>query len=84
MYLCTQNGVKKGDVVSINLFSCPQYITVHYRTLLAGAVASGLSPLLTDNEIIYQLNDSQIFLQNQYSNIVNKRYFSSYSTSFTE
>ncbi|UCE13413.1 MAG: AMP-binding protein [Candidatus Heimdallarchaeota archaeon] len=54
-----QKGVKKGDVVTICLPNCPQYLIAHLGTLLAGAVSSGLNPLLSENEIAYQLNDSK-------------------------
>ncbi|MHA2297371.1 MAG: AMP-binding protein [Candidatus Hodarchaeales archaeon] len=53
-----QNGVEKGDVVAINLPNCPQYLIAHFSTLLAGAVATGCSFLLSEDEIAYQLNDS--------------------------
>ncbi len=54
-----QNGLKKGDVVAINLPNCPQYLIAHFGTLLAGGAASGCSPLLSEKEIVYQLNDSK-------------------------
>lgn len=54
-----QNGVKKGDVVAINLPNCPQYLFAHFGALLAGAAVSGVNPLLSEKEISYQLNDSK-------------------------
>lgn len=54
-----QNGIKKGDIVSICLPNCPQYLVAHFGTLLAGAVASELNPLLAEGEIAFQLNDSK-------------------------
>lgn len=54
-----QNGLEKGDRVAICLPNCPQYMTAHFGTLLAGGAASGCSPLLSDSEIAYQLNDSE-------------------------
>ncbi|NVM55593.1 MAG: AMP-binding protein [Candidatus Helarchaeota archaeon] len=54
-----QNGLKKGDRVAINLPNCPQYMIAHFGTLLAGGAASGCSPLLSADEIIYQINDSE-------------------------
>jgi long-chain acyl-CoA synthetase len=53
-----KNGFKKGDRVAINLPNCPQYLVAHFGTLLAGGVASGASPLLSLNEMEYQINDS--------------------------
>ncbi|MFX0141278.1 MAG: AMP-binding protein, partial [Candidatus Hodarchaeota archaeon] len=71
-----KNGLEKGDVVAINLPNCPQYMVAHFGTLLAGGVASGCSPLLSDDEISYQLNDSSakfiITLDAVYANITRK------------
>jgi long-chain acyl-CoA synthetase len=53
-----QNGLQKGDVVAISLANCPQYLVAQFGTLLAGGVTSGCSPLLSDDEIAYQLKDS--------------------------
>ena len=53
------NGLQKGDRVAINLPNCPQYLIAHFGTLLAGGVASGCSPLLSPNELAYQINDSE-------------------------
>ncbi|MHA2246839.1 MAG: AMP-binding protein [Candidatus Hodarchaeales archaeon] len=53
------NGLIKGDVVAINLPNCPQYLIAHFGTILAGGVASGLNPLLSEQEISYQLKDSR-------------------------
>ena len=52
------NGFKKGDVVAISLPNCPQYLVAHVATILAGGVSSGLSPLLSPDEVAYQVNDS--------------------------
>ncbi len=54
-----KNGLKKGNRVAINLPNCPQYLAAHYGTLLVGGVASGCSPLLSPNELAYQINDSE-------------------------
>jgi long-chain acyl-CoA synthetase len=54
-----KNGLKKGNVVAINLPNCPQYMAAHFGTLLAGGVCSGCSPLLSVNEYEYQINDSK-------------------------
>jgi len=53
------HNLKKGDVVGINLPNTPQYLIALIGTLKAGCVVSGLSPLLTPKEMIYQLNDCQ-------------------------
>ncbi|MFX1451668.1 MAG: AMP-binding protein [Promethearchaeota archaeon] len=71
-----KNGLEKGDVVAINLPNCPQYMVAHFGTLLAGGVASGCSPLLSDDEIAYQLNDSSakflITLDKVYAEVTRK------------
>ncbi|MBD3253822.1 MAG: AMP-binding protein [Candidatus Lokiarchaeota archaeon] len=75
-----QNGVKKGDVVAINLPNCPQYLFSVYGTYIAGAVCSGLSPLLSEAEMQYQLNDSDakvvvtmdIIHEKRFSKIISK------------
>ncbi|MFX1546667.1 MAG: AMP-binding protein [Promethearchaeota archaeon] len=54
-----QNGVNKGDVVTICLPNCPQSLIAHFGTLLIGAIASGLNPLLSENECAYQLRNSR-------------------------
>jgi long-chain acyl-CoA synthetase len=53
------NGLKKGDVVGINLPNIPEYIIAWLGTLKAGCVVSGVSPLLSPEEMQYQLNDSK-------------------------
>ncbi|MDD1778526.1 MAG: AMP-binding protein [Candidatus Helarchaeota archaeon] len=53
------NGLKKGDAVAINLPNSPQYLAAHFGTILAGGAASGCSPLLSADEIAYQINDSE-------------------------
>ncbi|MFX1518212.1 MAG: AMP-binding protein [Promethearchaeota archaeon] len=58
-FFLQQNGVEKGDVVTICLPNCPQYLIAHFGTLLVGAVSSGLNPLLSEKEVTYQLNNSK-------------------------
>ena len=75
-----KNGLKKGDRVAISLANCPQYMAAHFGTILAGGVSSGVSPLLSEDETVYQLNDSEakfiVILDAVYEkvlrNIVNK------------
>jgi len=54
-----QNGLKKGDVVGINLPNIPEYVISWLGTLKAGCVVSGVSPLLSPEEMQYQLSDSK-------------------------
>ena len=52
-----ENGFKKGDVVGINLPNIPEYVITVIGTLRAGCAVSGVSPLLSAEQIKYQLND---------------------------
>ncbi|MBY8988995.1 MAG: AMP-binding protein [Candidatus Lokiarchaeota archaeon] len=52
-----ENGFKTGDVVGINLPNTPEYLMGIIGTLKAGCIVSGVSPLLSDIEMQYQLND---------------------------
>lgn len=54
-----ERGLKPGDVVALHLPNLPQYLIAVLGILRAGCVVSGLSPLLTGEEICYQLNDSK-------------------------
>ena len=54
-----ERGLKPGDVVALHLPNVPQYLIAVLGVLRAGCVVSGLSPLLTGEEICYQLNDSR-------------------------
>ncbi len=53
-----KNGFKKGDLVGINLPNIPEYVIAWLGTLKAGCVVSGVSPLLSTEEMAYQLKDS--------------------------
>ena len=53
-----KNGIGKGDVVTICLPNTPQYLFAVYGTYMIGGTVSGCSPLLSDPEIMYQLEDS--------------------------
>ena len=52
------SGLKKGDVVGINLPNIPEYLIAWLGTLRAGCVVSGVSPLLSTEEMEFQLKDS--------------------------
>lgn len=54
-----ENGLQKGDVVGINLPNIPEYLIAWLGTLRAGCVVSGVSPLLSAEEMQYQLSDAQ-------------------------
>jgi long-chain acyl-CoA synthetase len=50
-------GFKKGDVVGINLPNTPEYTIAFLGTLKAGCIVSGVSPLMSDIQMHYQIND---------------------------
>ncbi len=50
-------GFEKGDVVGINLPNIPEYLIAVLGALRAGCVFSGVSPLLSAEQIRYQLGD---------------------------
>lgn len=56
-HMLIENGFKKGDVVGINLPNTPQYVISLIGALRAGCIISGVSPLLSAEQIKYQLND---------------------------
>ncbi len=51
-------GLKKGDTVGINLPNLPAYYTGLIGIQKAGCVLTGVSPLLTADELNHQLKDS--------------------------
>jgi long-chain acyl-CoA synthetase len=51
------NGFEKGDVVGINLPNIPEYVISLIGALRAGCAISGVSPLLSAEQIKYQLTD---------------------------
>jgi long-chain acyl-CoA synthetase len=53
-----KSGFEKGDVVGINLPNIPEYVIAWLGTLRAGCAVSGVSPLLSAEEMQHQLSDS--------------------------
>jgi len=51
------NGFKKGDVVAVNLANIPEYPIAVVGILRAGCVLSGVSPLMSEIQMQYQLSD---------------------------
>ena len=54
----TEKGLGSGDVVAMNVPNIPHYIIGMLGAFKAGCVVSGLSPMLTPDEMAYQLTDS--------------------------
>ncbi len=53
-----ERGVKQGDVVGLNMPNIPAYLICFIGAQKAGCITTGVSPLLTEHELEYQLNDS--------------------------
>jgi len=52
-----ENGFEKGDIVGINLPNIPEYLISVFGGLKAGCIVSGISPLMSDLQMLYQMND---------------------------
>lgn len=52
-----EHGFKLGDIVGLNLVNTPQFAIAWLGTLKAGCVVSGVSPLLSSEQLEYQIND---------------------------
>ncbi len=54
----TADGVQPGDVVAVLLPNRSEVVTTMYATWFVGAILTPVNPALTDDEVIYQLQDS--------------------------
>ncbi|MHA1821141.1 MAG: AMP-binding protein [Promethearchaeota archaeon] len=52
-------GVKKGDVILIDIPNSPQFVITYYAILRIGAIANPIIPLNRYAEIVHQVNDSK-------------------------
>ena len=52
-------GIKKGDVVGIDLPNVPQYVIAHWAILRLGATSNPILPVNRFVEIVHQMNDSK-------------------------
>ncbi|QQK80306.1 AMP-binding protein [Salicibibacter cibi] len=53
------SGIRKGDVVSIHMPNCPQYMIAYYGIMMNGAIFSPANPMLTERELSHQLKDCE-------------------------
>jgi acyl-CoA synthetase (AMP-forming)/AMP-acid ligase II len=58
-YFLKKSGLERGDVVGVHLPNIPAFYIAVIGIQKAGCVLSGVSPLLTPEELEYQLNDSE-------------------------
>lgn len=52
-------GIRKGDVVCIDLPNVPQYVIAHWAVIRLGAISNPILPVNRFVEIIHQVNDSK-------------------------
>ncbi len=52
-------GIKKGDVVCIDLPNMPQYVIAHWAAVRIGATSNPILPVNRFVEIVHQVNDSK-------------------------
>lgn len=52
-------GIKKGDVVLLDLPNVPQFVIAYYGIVRIGAIANPIIPLNRFTEIVHQTNDSK-------------------------
>jgi long-chain acyl-CoA synthetase len=57
-HMLMAGGLRKGDVVSIHIPNMPEYVIAWLGTLKAGCTVSGVSLLLSTEQIAYQLRDA--------------------------
>jgi len=56
-HMLTDQGFKKGDIIGINLPNIPEYVITFLGALKAGCIVSGVSPLMSDVQMHYQIEN---------------------------
>ncbi len=54
-----KKGLKKGDIIGLNLANMPQFVIALLGAIKIGCIITGVSPLLSEDQILYQLTDSK-------------------------
>ena len=54
-----ESGFQKGDTIGLNLVNTPQYVIALLGAMKIGLIVTGVSPLLSEEQLIYQLTDSE-------------------------
>lgn len=67
-----QEGIKKGDAVTVCLPNVPQAVIMFYAINKIGAVASMVHPLSAENEIMFYINESKSRIAITLSRFYNK------------
>ncbi|MHA2496683.1 MAG: AMP-binding protein [Candidatus Hodarchaeales archaeon] len=58
-HMLIEKGFQKGDCIGLNLPNIPQYIIALLGAMKVGCVITGISPLLSEDQMLYQLNDAE-------------------------
>ena len=58
-HMLIEEGFQVGDMIGINLPNVPQFIIALLGALKAGCVVTGVSFLLSEEQLLYQLKDSE-------------------------
>jgi len=53
-----EQGLRKGDRISLMLPNCPDFIYIYYAAMSLGAVVVNTNPMYVEREIEHQVNDS--------------------------
>ena len=75
--LLLENGIKKGDVVSLLLPNSPEYVIAYFACFKTGAIANPVNSLLKSEEIKFVIGDSEAKLL-----LVNSQFASQLSEPF--
>jgi long-chain acyl-CoA synthetase len=51
-------GIKKGDIIGLHMINLPHYPITMWGAWKAGAVVMGVSPMMKERDLSYQLKDS--------------------------
>jgi long-chain acyl-CoA synthetase len=57
--LLSSRGLKKGDRVAVYLPNCPQFHIAFFGILKLGCIHVPVNPMFKEQELIYELNDTQ-------------------------
>ncbi|UCG04537.1 MAG: AMP-binding protein [Candidatus Heimdallarchaeota archaeon] len=58
-HMLIEEGFQVGDRIGINLPNIPQFVIALLGALKAGCVVTGVSFLLSEDQLLYQLNDAE-------------------------
>ncbi len=71
----TENGIKKGEVVSLLMPNSAEYVIAYFACFKIGALAGPINSLLKPEEIAFALNDSEakmLLVNSQFQTAIDK------------